>query len=387
MKKRKICVFTGSRADFGLLKRFINFVKQDPELKLQIVAGGSHFLKKHGFTYREIFQSGLKIDKKIKIGINSYSSRSLIDATGLTLFHLSKAYKDLQPDIIVVLGDRYEVFAACYAALINRIPLAHFHGGELTEGAVDDALRHSITKMSHIHFVASKEYYERVVQLGESKKNIHLVGGLGVDSILNNTFLNKSIIEKKLDFKFGKKNLLVTFHPETLKNKQNMVKQFRNLLSALDNFKEIKCIFTKPNVDIFSDLICDMIDKYVVKNKNRCISIKSMGQQFYLSTLKYVDAVVGNSSSGLLEVPSLNIGTINIGIRQKGRLRSNSIIDCDSNIKSISNSIKKLYNFSFQKKIKKAKNPHGIGGGSKKAIEILKKVKLNNILIKKFIDV
>ena len=387
MKNKKICIFTGSRADFGLLSRVIQLIKKDSSLKLQIVAGGSHFLRRHGFTYREIIENGFKIDKKIKFNIKSYSSKNITKATGHALNYLSDAYKSLRPDIIVVLGDRYEVFAASYAALINQIPLAHFHGGELTEGAIDDSLRHAITKMAHIHFVASRTYYKRVIQLGENKKNVHIIGGLGVDNIINTNFLKKKYIEKKLNFKFGKKNLLITFHPETINDQKNLIFQFGNLLKALDQFKDIKCIFTKPNVDIFSDLICSMIDKYVKKNKNRCVSFKSMGQQFYLSTLKNMDAVVGNSSSGLLEAPTLKIGTINIGIRQNGRLKSDSIIDCDSKVKSISNSIRKLYNSNFKKKIMKTKNLYGFPGGAKKALKVLKNTKLDNILIKKFIDV
>jgi len=387
MKKRKICIFTGSRADFGLLKRFIGLITKDSSLKLQIVVGGSHFLKRHGFTYKEIIKNGFKIDKKIKVDIKSYSSKNLIKATGHTLNYLSDAYKYLRPDIIVVLGDRYEVFAASYAALMSQIPLAHFHGGELTEGAIDDSLRHAITKMAHIHFVASKTYYRRIIQLGESKKNVYIIGGLGAENIINNNLLKKNYIEKKLNFKFGKKNLLITFHPETINDQKNLIFQFGNLLKALDQFKEIKCIFTKPNVDIFSDLICDMIDKYVKKNNNRCVSFRSMGQQFYLSTLKNMDAIVGNSSSGLLEAPTLKIGTVNIGIRQNGRLKSSSVIDCDSRIKSISASIKKLYSSNFKKRIMKTKNPYSFGGGAKKAVKILKSVKLDNILIKKFGDV
>ncbi len=378
----KICVITGSRAEYGLLKNIIHQIKKDRDLHLKLVVTGSHLSKKFGNTYKEITQDGFKIDKKINIKLKSSTVKSIVNSINLCMSKLVDVYKKIQPNIIIVLGDRYESFAATVAACISRIPIAHIHGGEATEGLIDESLRHSMTKMSHIHFVAAEEYKKKVIQLGEKPKNVFLVGGLGVDSIKNLKLLNKKDLESQLSFKFNEKNLLINFHPETL-NKNYSIKFFNSFLNELKKLKNTNLIFTMSNSDVDGDYIISSIKKFSKKHKNVFL-FKSIGQLNYLSLLKYVDGMVGNSSSGLLEMPSFKKGSINIGNRQLGRLKSTSVIDTNYDINEIKKSIKFLYSKKFKKILKFSKNPYGEGGASKKIVSILKKIKLKNILIKKF---
>jgi GDP/UDP-N,N'-diacetylbacillosamine 2-epimerase (hydrolysing) len=289
---------------------------------------------------------------------------------------------ELQPDLIVVLGDRFEIFAAVSAALVARIPVAHLHGGEITEGAFDEGLRHSITKMSHLHFVAAEEYRKRVIQLGEQPERVFLVGGLGNDNINKLNLLEKQELERSLGFKLGKKNLMITFHPVTLE-KNSSAQQMKELLDALATLKETKLIFTMPNSDTDSRIIFQMIENFV-KDRQNTKAFISLGQVRYFSCIKYVDGVVGNSSSGLAEVPSFKKGTINIGDRQKGRLKAESVIDCEPNKISISNAIRLLYSNEFQKKLSKFKNPYGLEGANENIVNILQKISLDGILKKVF---
>ena len=381
---RKICVVTGTRADYGLLYWLMKEIDLDSELKLQIIAKGMHLSPEFGLTYKEI-EKDFKIDKKIEMLLSSDTSIGISKSMGLAQISFVEAYEELKPDIIVILGDRYEIFSAASAAMIARIPIAHLHGGETTEGAFDESIRHSITKMSHLHFTATQEYKNRVIQLGEHPSKVFNVGGMGIENIKRLKLLNKEEFEKSIEFKLNKKNILVTFHPVTLEN-STAKEQFQELLDAIDELEDTNIIFTKANSDTNGRIINQMIDEYVAKNYHKSIGFISLGQQRYLSALQYVDAVVGNSSSGLLEAPSFKIGTINIGDRQKGRIKAESVINSEVNKTSILKSFSKLYSKAFQDLIEESKNPYGDGIASRKIIEIIKNEDLRNILKKSFYD-
>jgi len=382
--KRKICVVTGTRAEYGLLYWLMKEIETDNELELQIIATGMHLSPEFGLTYKEI-EKEFKIDKKIEMLLSSDTSVGISKSMGLAQISFSEAYEELKPDIVVVLGDRYEIFSAVSAAMIARIPIAHLHGGEATEGLIDEPIRHSITKMSHLHFTATEEYKNRVIQLGEHPNRVFNVGGMGIENIKRLKLLTKDEFEKSIDFKLNKKNILVTFHPVTLEN-STAKEQFQELLDVIDELKDTNIIFTKANSDTDGRVINSMIDEYVAKNAYKSVGFTSLGQLRYLSALQFVDAMVGNSSSGLAETPSFKIGTINIGDRQKGRIKTSSVIDCEPNKNSIHQAFVKLYSKEFQKALKDTINPYGNGCASKKIVEILKTVYLENILKKSFYD-
>lgn len=385
MKKRKICVITGSRAEYGLLFWLIKSIKEDPKLELQLIVTGMHLSPEFGLTYKKIIKDGFLITKKIELLMSSDSSIGISKSIGLGVISFSEVLMDLNPDICVVLGDRFEIFSAVVASMVSRIPIAHIHGGELTQGAIDEAIRHSITKMSHLHFVATNEYAKRVIQLGENPNTVFNFGSPCIDNIKNLKLFERSKFEKLIDFKLGKLNFLVTFHPVTLENKTSE-NQFKELLMALSNFKNAKIIFTIPNADTDGRIIINMINKYVKENYINSISFKSLGQQKYLSALMHVDLVIGNSSSGLIEAPSFKIPTINIGDRQKGRIKATSVIDCEPNSKNITDAITKSLSNEFQENLDKTKNPYGNGGASLKIKNILKNFNFNSILKKHFRD-
>lgn len=377
---KKICVITGSRADYGLLKWVMQGIKHDQDLELQIIATGMHLSAEFGLTVREIEEDGFSIDKKVEMLLSSDSGSSIAKSMGLGLIGMADALSDLKPDCILVLGDRYEIFSAVSAAVVAQIPVVHLHGGEITEGAFDDSFRHSITKMSNLHLVATIEYYHRVVQLGENPRDVHLVGGLGVDGIKRVKFASKANLEKILKIKFSKKNLLVTFHPVTLLSDMG-ISQLEELLISLNNLKDTTIIFTNSNADNSGRLFLKKINEFIKQNPNASIH-GSLGQTNYLSCMMYVDAVVGNSSSGIMEAPSLKTPTINVGERQNGRIKAKSVIDCKPNHKDISDAIEKLYSNEFQKKLVKVKNPYGEGGASDAIINILKK-EIHGVCLKK----
>lgn len=380
--KRKICVVTGTRAEYGLLYWLMKEIEADNELQLQLIVTGMHLSSEFGLTYKEI-EKDFKINKKIEMLLSSDTSVGISKSMGLSQISFAEAFEDLKPDIVVVLGDRYEIFSAVSAAMIAKIPIAHLHGGETTEGAFDEAIRHSITKMSHLHFTATQEYKNRVIQLGEDPSRVFNVGGMGIENIKRLELLSKEEFEKSIDFKLNQKNILVTFHPATLEN-STAKEQFQELLDAIDELENTNIIFTKANSDIDGRVINQMIDEYVAKNFHKTVGFTSLGQLRYLSALQYVDAVVGNSSSGLAEAPSFKIGTINIGDRQKGRIKAQSVIDSEVNKSSILKSFSKLYSRDFQDLLKESKNPYGDGIASKKIIEIIKNEDLKNILKKSF---
>lgn len=381
---KKICVVTGTRAEYGLLYWLLKEIEADKELQLQLIVTGMHLSPEFGLTYKEI-EKEFKINKKIEMLLSSDTSVGISKSMGLAQISFAESYDELKPDIVIVLGDRYEIFSATSAAMIARIPIAHIHGGEKTEGAFDESIRHSITKMSHLHFTATEEYRNRVIQLGEHPSRVFNVGGMGIENIKRLKLLSKDEFEKSIEFKLNSKNILVTFHPVTLEN-STAQEQFKELLDAIDELEDTNIIFTKANSDTDGRVINQMIDEYVTKNFQKSVQFTSLGQLRYLSALQYVDAVVGNSSSGLAEAPSFKIGTINIGDRQKGRIKASSVIDCEPNKDSILKSFEKLYSKEFQESLKDTINPYGDGCASKKIVEILKSVDLENILKKSFYD-
>ncbi|WP_310438773.1 UDP-N-acetylglucosamine 2-epimerase [Sulfuricurvum sp.] len=381
---RKICIVTGTRAEYGLLYWLMKETQNDPELKLQIIVTGMHLSPEFGMTYKEI-EKEFFINKKIEMLLSSDTSIGISKSMGLAQISFAEAYDDLKPDIVVVLGDRYEIFSAVSAAMIARIPIAHLHGGETTEGAFDEAIRHSITKMSHLHFTAAEIYANRVIQLGEYPNRVFNVGGMGIDNIKKLPLLTQEAFETSIDFKLNTKNILVTFHPATLEN-STAEEQFQALLDAIDTLENTHIILTKANSDTDGRIINRMIDEYVRKNTHKAIGFTSLGQLRYLSALQYIDAVVGNSSSGLIEAPSFKIGTINIGDRQRGRLKASSVIDCNPTKENILKGFEILYSDPFQKMLKTIMNPYGEGGASKKIVDVLKTVPLSNILKKSFYD-
>jgi len=381
---RKICVITGTRAEYGLMRWVMQGIKDDPELTLQIIATGMHLSPEFGLTYREIEKDGFQIDRKVEMLTSSDTPVGIAKSMGLGLIGFADALNELQPDLIVVLGDRFEIFSAVTAALVARIPVAHLHGGESTEGAFDEALRHSITKMSHLHFVAAEEYRQRVVQLGEQPERVFLVGGLGVDNIKRLKILDRATLEASLNFKLGQKNLLITFHPATLEA-TTAVDQMAELLAALAPLRDTQLIFTMPNADTDGRELIRMVEQFVAQHPNARAYI-SLGQLRYLSCIAQVDGVVGNSSSGLTEVPSFKKGTINIGDRQRGRLHAETVINCEPNRLDITASLQKLYSPEFQASLNHVANPYGEGGASKRVVETIKQYSIDGIAKKAFYD-
>lgn len=380
---RKVCVVTGTRAEFGLLRWLMQEIQSQPELALQVIATGMHLSPEFGSTWHEIEDAGFAIDARVEMLLSADSNTAVTKSMGLGVIGFADAYDRLQPDLIVLLGDRFEIFAAASAALIAGIPIAHLHGGEITEGAFDEAIRHSITKMAHLHFVAAEEYLQRVVQLGEQPERVFNVGGMGIDAIKRIKLLNREELERSLDFRLGDKNLLITFHPVTLEGGASSSVQMKELLAALDELDDTQLIFTMPNADTGGRELSAMVREFVEGRPNACV-FTSLGQLRYFSCLAQVDGVVGNSSSGLAEAPSFGIGTINIGDRQKGRLQARSVIDCQPSKPEILRALEHMYSTQFQQELKTVSNPYGNGGASKAIVKTLADYPLGNILKKQF---
>ena len=384
--KRKICIISGTRAEFGLLTRLMMLIKNHDKLELQIILTGMHLSPEFGLTYKEVEEKGFKIDSKVEMLLSSDTDISIAKSMGIGMIGFADSLQRLNPDIIVILGDRFEIFSVAATATALRIPVAHIHGGELTEGAFDDSLRHSITKMSHIHFVAAEEYRNRVIQLGEQPSKVFNVGGMGVDSIKNTNLLSTKQLESSLGLKFGEKNLLIAFHPITLEETTFSIGQLKELLCALDEFNNFTLIFTIPNADTGGRKLAEIMQKFT-KHKNNCYLFKSLGHLRFLSCLSKVDAIIGNSSSGLLEAPTLKTGTINIGDRQKGRLKADSVIDCDAKKDAIIRALKRLDTEEYKKVLKNSKNPYGNGGACELIVNQLANISIENILKKNFYDI
>ncbi len=384
MQRRKICVITGTRAEYGQLYWLMKEINSDSGLELQIIVTGMHLSPEFGLTYKIIEQDGFHINERVEMLISGDTPVSITKSLGLGIIGFADSIERLKPDIIVLFGDRYEILASAQAAMVAKVPIAHLHGGEATEGSMDEYIRHAITKMSHLHFVATDSYGKRVVQLGESPERVFNYGTPGLDNIIKLEMLSREELEKSIDFKLGEINFLITYHPVTL-DKQGPEKPLKALLNALKQFPEVKKIFTMPNSDTSGRVIMKMINSYTVEDLNAVV-FTNLGQIRYLSTLKYVDMVIGNSSSGIVEAPSFCIPTINLGERQRGRLKASSIIDCLEEEESIVRSIKEALSEEFQKTLSQTVNPYGKGGASLKIKEKLKSFRLDNLLMKKFYD-
>lgn len=384
---RTICIVTATRAEYGLLKPLIKRIVEDSDLSLRLIVTGMHLSPEFGLTYREIEEDGFTVDEKIEILMSSDTPIGISKSMGLAMISFSEYFNRTNPALLIVLGDRYEIFAAVSSAVVARIPIAHIHGGETTEGAFDEAFRHSITKMSYLHFTSTEEYRTRVIQLGENPSRVYNVGTLGMESILNLNLLNREELEKSINFPLNDQYVLVTFHPVTLED-DTAKNQFQSLLDALSRIKNLKIIFTKANADTNGRVINAMIDQYVRDHPSESISFASMGQLRYLSAMKYSSMVIGNSSSGLLEAPSFGVPTINIGDRQKGRLQADSVINCEPLTTEIEKAISLALTNAFREKASMVISPYGDGSTSSIIVSVLKDFLMNSKinLKKKFFD-
>jgi GDP/UDP-N,N'-diacetylbacillosamine 2-epimerase (hydrolysing) len=381
---RHVVVITSSRAEYGLLRSLIKILNDSVDIQLSLVVSGTHLSEKHGATASEIISDGFFITQSIDIGVDSTSSFSIANAVAKGVVGFTEMLSSLKPDIVVVLGDRYEILAAAIACLISRVPLAHIHGGETTQGAFDEAIRHSITKMAHLHFVAAEEYGTRVIQLGEDPKRVFVVGGLGVDAIINCDLLDEETLQSSLGVRLKDKRILVTYHPETL-SEISGIEQIEILLNALSSFDECTIIFTGANADPSGEAISDRI-KIFCRNKANCEFFESLGQKRYLSCLNCFDVVLGNSSSGLLEAPTFGILTINIGDRQRGRLQAKSVINCKLDAAAITKYLEEALTATSEGRRSVVVNPYGSGGASRKIFETIRSFRLDGILVKAFHD-
>lgn len=381
---RKIAVVTGTRAEYGLLKRLVARIHESAETELQLIVTAAHLSPEFGMTVREIEADGFPISERVEMLLSSDSATGVTKATGLAMIGFADAFARLRPDIVVVLGDRFEILGAAAAALFAGIPIAHLHGGETTEGAFDEAVRHSVTKMSALHFTGAEPYRQRVIQLGEDPARVFNVGGLGIDAIAELEPMPKAEIEEFLGLTFGKETLLVTFHPETA-GQRNAGEQMEELLAALDTRPDTHIIFTLPNADTGGRQLIAMLEDYVAGRDN-AVAHTSLGQFRYLSALSYVDGVVGNSSSGIAEVPSFGIGTLDIGDRQAGRLRAKSVVHCAADRTAIAAGIERILAPDFRKALANVENPYGQGGASAAIAEILRTHVLDGLTVKRFHD-
>ena len=381
---RKICVVTGSRAEYGILKGLMKAIQNDSDLTLQVIATNQHLSKRQGETYLEIESDGFVIDYKVYMADDEAPDNANTTAKSISrgISGLADAFDALKPDLLLILGDRFEMLAVASAALIYRIPIAHIHGGETTEGAFDDAIRHAITKMSHLHFTSTEVYRKRVIQLGEQPDRVFNVGALGVENVMKTDFMTKAELEHSLNFQLTDKCLLCTYHPATLSQMSSEV-QVSNLLQALDYFQDYHIIFTYSNSDTNSRIIIKRIQEYVDANGDRCLFIPSLGQRRYFSALKHVNAVIGNSSSGIIEVPCFGIPTLDIGDRQKGRIAAESVIHCGYSTDEIKKGLEKVITY----KSLDFNNPYYKKGTCSAILKVLETYPLKNLIQKQFYDI
>ncbi len=372
MTKKTICIVTGTRAEYGLFLPIMKKIQSSSRLELKIIASTMHFSEEFGNTYKQIEEDGFFIDEKIENLLSSDTRSSVAKSTGLATILLSDAFSRIEPDMVLVLGDRFETHAAATTAMLMNIPIAHIHGGEITEGAIDEKIRHSITKMSSLHFVSTEGYRNRAIQMGESPDTVFTVGAPGIDNIVNLALLSKSELENELDWKINKPTALFTYHPETLSSVK-VREQIKQILLTLEN-SEINVLFTYSNSDYGGRVINKEIDDFAAKNKNKYLVVKSLGQLKYLSAMKHLDLLIGNTSSGIIEAASFNKPVVNIGDRQLGRMQSKNIINCK--IKKLRNHIEKAMSKEFYKKCNDIENIYGGGDAAQKIVEILKVQKL-----------
>lgn len=384
---RKICVFTGTRADYGIMSQLMKLINNDPALQLQIIATNMHLSPEFGLTYKEIESDGFHIDKKVEMLLSSDTPNGTVKSMGLGVIGFADALESLQPNLAIILGDRYEMLAAAEACLIYKIPIAHIAGGAISEGAYDDSIRHCITKISHIHFTETEEYRKRVIQMGEQPDNVICTGALGVNNIRKEKVMSLQELENSLMFKLVPKFLLVTFHPVTIET-NTAAQQCDNLLSALAEINDdYKLLFTLPNSDTDGRVIIRKINKYVSQNPDKAYIITSLGKKRYYSALKYASAVVGNSSSGLVEAPSFNIPTLNIGDRQKGRTKGKSVYDVPATLEGIRKGLGVVLSSSFKEQAMEAINPYEKSGTLDIMFNIIKGFPLNDLMKKKFYNI
>lgn len=381
----KICVATGTRAEYGLLKPLMDEIKLDDSLQLQVLVTGAHLSHEFGLTYQQIEQDNIHIDVKVEMLLSSDSAQGIVKSMGLGMIGFADALKTLKPDLLIILGDRYEMLSLASTAIIFKIPIAHLHGGEITEGAYDDAIRHAITKLSHLHFTSTETYRNRVIQLGENPESVHNVGALGLDNATKLKLLTREELEENLEVRFMKHNFMIAFHPETL-GSSTPAEQFGVLLDALRTQKDSFFIFTKSNADTDGRIINQMIDEFVKENPDTSAVFYSLGVLRFLSVIKHCDAMIGNSSSGIIEVPSLHTATINIGDRQKGRIQAANTINVPVNKNKIVAAIEQSKDKRLKQMIARDGNPYGDGKTAKKILSIIKKIDLKRSQIKTFYD-
>ncbi len=382
---RKIAVFTGTRAEYGLLSKLITGLAESPSVDLQLFVGGSHLSEKHGFTVREIEVAQHRITEYMDFLGESDSPEGIAQSMATALVMASDALRRHQPELLVVLGDRFEVMAICQAAMLACIPIAHLHGGEITEGLIDEAVRHAVTKMSHLHFVSTEVYRKRVIQLGEDPSRVFNVGAPGIDNILSLKVLSLKELSESLNFDLQGRVFLITYHPVTLEA-GGAAGALENLLSALKKYKNIKFVITYPNADTHNQSLVNILQNFQSENSDNVLLSRSLGHVRYLSLLSYCEVVIGNSSSGLIEAPAFHKPVVNIGPRQDGRIRGPTVIDCGVTTQEISTAIDKALDHEFIKMCKKVENPYGSGGSSKKILNIIESFPLDDLIIKKFHD-
>jgi len=385
MYKKKVCVITGSRADYGLLRNILKCCLSRSEITLQVIATGMHLSRSHGYTCTEIEDDGFKINKKIEVVSNSDLPSAISKSIGSGVALFADAFNELDPDIIVILGDRYEIFSAAITAMAMNLPIAHIHGGELTEGLIDDVIRHSITKMSDLHFVSTVDYKNRVIQLGEEPKNVFNVGALALDSMADTTILSKKELLKDLGLLVNNDLFLVTYHPVTL-DLSNSKANIDELLRALDGFSDVNILFTGVNSDASNSYINKKITEYVESDPKRLKYVMNLGQSKYFSAMKHSEVIIGNSSSGIIEAPSFKVPTVNIGIRQNGRIKANSIIDCTENKTAIVEAINSAISKDMKETCSNVISPYAGPGVSEKIVDTIVNKNLENIKIKRFYD-
>lgn len=383
---RRIAVVTGSRAEYGLLRWLMELIAADPALELQVIATGMHLSTEFGLTFRAIEDDGFTIADRVDMLLASDDPRAIVKSVGLGTIGFADVYARLKPDCVVVLGDRFEILAAAQAALLMRLPLAHLHGGERSDGAIDDSIRHAITKMASLHFVAADEYRRRVVQMGEDPSRVFSFGAPGLDAITKIGRLDRAELERSLGLKLAKPTFLVTYHPATLGD-ADAVSAVRALCRALDRFPQASVVVTKPNADAFGRAITAELERWAASHAGRVVVHTSLGQQRYLSTLAYADVVVGNSSSGLIEAPALRIPTVNVGPRQDGRLKAASVIDCAETEDDIVRAIEQAMSSAHAAVVREMTPPYGTGANaSEKIKEVLATVALDSLVRKRFWD-
>ena len=382
---KKICIVTGSRAEYGLLRPLLSLVHKSKKLQLQIIVTGSHLSPEFGLTINEILNDGFQVDRKVEILLSSDSAVGVSKAIGLACIGFADSYDQLTPDIVTVLGDRYEMLSVAATAMVARIPIAHIHGGELTFGAIDDSIRHCITKMSNLHFVANHQYRKRVIQLGENPDNVYNVGGMGVDCINSIQLLSKRDLEDELKVLFAKRIFLITYHPATTSSGDS-VEEIEQILSALTEFKDTTMVFTMPNADANGRKILQKIKSFCDMTPSAFL-FSNLGQRKYFSCLRYVNLMIGNSSSGLLEAPSFALPVVNIGSRQEGRLKGDNVIDCSPSKLEIVNAIHHGLSPNFVDSLTSVKNPYGDGGATSRIVDVFESCNLVDLNQKTFYDI